>query len=446
MTDENLPDQTQAKRLFDVQDIAPQPNVDPAEQTRQTHYQDQTASQQQNQQQWTEQQNQQQWTEQQNQQQWSQYNNQQNQQQWTEQQNQQQWSQYHNQQNQQQWSAPQNQQQWTQQQYFNQGADASSGLKGESSLNEKLKEGYKAYLIAGVKQSGKSQIIQSFCNTDQSRCEPTPAGRIHIYPVLSSDNKLSKSKELVVDLSGEYFSNLYGDYSQEGTTQQDYILDEDSFRILQNLARQLSGVILVIDLQKLWQPFRRDRPEFKEQLDISVWTLQFLRWLRSYNTNNRPTQSISKQDLQFAIAKLGKRKRLDIPVLVLFSKADELVGVNIPESGPACPGRELQFPTAESPFFFTHCCLNTLYSGVLAHAKFFHFDFSNAICTDIDTGIIIDGSAYGVRLNMNWLMDKSWNSRWNVPTRYWVYWQMFLDSIRFRTDRWKQLQDPTAEG
>jgi hypothetical protein len=223
---------------------------------------------------------------------------------------------------------------------------------------------------------------------------------------------------------------------------------------LRLVSLNLAGIVLVVDLTQLWSEERKIDDESlsqkRDQQRVLAWLLSLLRWLRFDG------QYDSKSTIRFEAHVDAKarslEKRLRVPVLVLFSKADLLVDRAIPydQGGSFWRNRtggapRTLFPAGEQPFFLAYHHLRPLFDGLAEHTTNFRFDFSHSLTTerDPDTGkdVLVDPEPCGVSYSLGWLLDSSW--RWpTLPTRWWVRLQRAVDYATGRGGRWRRLPEP----
>jgi hypothetical protein len=317
--------------------------------------------------------------------------------------------------------------------------------EGQRELERYVREGYAPYLVAGVAGVGKTEMLVSYerqlalrrdgtyLGAREGRSgsvESTTPGTLNCFPVAAGGRKV-----VLIDASGEHFKGLYPYLRQAGR------VNPDEVDFLRLLARHLRGLALLIDLKKLWQ---RDstQSDAAQQVEIAVWILMLLRWLR-YDGRYDETSPIAFQDDVSRKLKL-MRRRLKVPVLVLFSLADQLVNLTIParpdvlqrENSPA----RLLVPAWEDPLLFAYHCVPTLFGGLMTHCDQFRFDFAHSLVLSV-TGAIGPRIPCGIRESLGWLVDADW--RWPaLPTRFWVGVEKRLDAMRGRAIRWERLPEP----
>lgn len=305
-------------------------------------------------------------------------------------------------------------------------------LGGQRQVEKDLAEGYEMFLVAGIGGSGKTQFIDALealeggflrdiARDDAGRTNATTPNTIIPRYIRAAGRKLA-----FLDAPGELFQNLF---PYNGS------ISKRALQIPKLLAPNLRGVVLVIDLEKLWGPPDPKRPDWRHQLGIAAWILEVLRWL-SYD--GKPPQDAQMKLHTYIDRQVRSMKqRLRQPVLVLFTKADLLDKVRLPGTGR--PVR----PEGEHPLLFAWHCLPELHKALLQHADHFRYDFVHSLVEDKTTGVPQQFPPCGVRAAVDWLIDTSWrNGRRGVPTRRWLSWQRGLDQLTGRGNRWKRLPEP----
>lgn len=296
---------------------------------------------------------------------------------------------------------------------------------GQIQLAQLVDEGYDVYLIAGIAAAGKTQLLDAYRKDAylssfvkrKGLALPTSPDRLDCHPV-----SLGRRKVVFVDTSGEVFRNLYPNLSGN--------ISEEEIDFLRLVSRRLAGAVYLIDLQRLWHPAQ---PEHAAQVEILAWVLVLLRWLREGAHRPAKSRLAFQDDVNRDV--MRHRRRLKVPVLALFSRADELNDLAVPGSP-----RTL-YPVGESPLLLAYHRLPRLLEVLATHADHFRLDFVHSVVTDRDTGEIVDPEACGVALSLSWLLDGHW--RWpTIPTRYWIAWQRFVDTKLRRDDRWERLPAP----
>ncbi len=311
-------------------------------------------------------------------------------------------------------------------------------LDGRDLVEQDLADGFELFLIAGVGGSGKTELLaalskldagflQDFDRDELGRVTRTTVRSIHSRHVRAPGRKLS-----FIDAPGELFVDLYPLRDADG-----YGDSYGGGQIElwpQLIAQRFRGMILVIDLEKLWS---LDGPaEWRQQIEIAAWVLEVMRWLQ--HDGHYPSGS-SHQLHQYIDRQVrGMKKKLSVPVQVVFTKADVVKGTPIPNY------QRRLYPVGEDPVLFAFHCLPKLHDALVEHVAHFRYDFTHAIVTDGTTGAATQRPPCGVRLSMDWLLDAAWARQhwWQVTTGGWLRWQRLVDLLTGKRERWKRLPDP----
>jgi len=318
-------------------------------------------------------------------------------------------------------------------------------LDGEKELESYLKSGYEVFLITGIGGAGKTELLATFRQDGYLRrfikrggmVMPTRQGAVDCHPVSVGDRKV-----LFADASGETFRLLY---PQMRDTRE---LTQADIGFLGLIGKGLRGIVLLIELERLWGERQRlEDPANEQQVEILSWILALLRWLTF--DGKYVSGPIRFQD-QVDGSVRRMKKRLQIPVQILFSKADQLVDFTVPQRLQSAgrlrkgqPEERRLYPPGEDPFFFAYHRLSDLFAAVRNHADHFRFDFVHSLITDPGSGTVSDSHSCGATLAIQWLLDPCWQSRWPIlPTRRWLQVQRFLDRAVGRGQRWRRLPDP----
>lgn len=313
----------------------------------------------------------------------------------------------------------------------------------QQELHQYVEEGYEVFLIAGIAAAGKTQMLDAYRHDGylstfvkrEGLAKPTNPDELNCHPL-----SVGRRKVIFVDTSGENFKHLYPGLARTGE------IDEADVDFLRLISSRLAGVVLLVDLGRLWDPAQRTNPEDEAQVHILTWILELMRWLQEGGTYE--ASRIRFQDHVNREA-MRLRRRLRAPVLALFSRADELSGLPIPAHpshawmGTPGGGRTL-LPVGEDPLLLAHHCVPELLAALTTHARHFRIDFAHSLVTDRDSGEIVDPTPCGVSLSLQWLLDPSWRWRWlpAIPTRRWIGLQRFVDEVVKRSRRWRELPRP----
>ncbi len=299
-------------------------------------------------------------------------------------------------------------------------AEPSPSVARLDALRDYLENGYEVFLVTGARGTGKTQLVDAYCQAgsrregapDEPVCQPVAAGR---------------RKVVLVDAPGEGFERLAGGNGD---------VDRHALDLLRHVRPRLRGLVVLVDLKRLWEG-----PD-AAQVESLTWLLVLLRWLEDGRVPAEAGRLPFRDHVMREVLRMG---RLKVPVLVLFSRADESNGVAVPrrstrEGFKSGEGRTL-FPAGEDPLLLAYHCLPELYQALLHHAACFRVDFVHALVTDPDTGEIRDPLPCGVFLSLDALLAR--RSRFPaVPSRVWIAVARFLDENLRRNDRWQRLPDP----
>jgi pimeloyl-ACP methyl ester carboxylesterase len=185
-------------------------------------------------------------------------------------------------------------------------------------------------------------------------------------------------KNTFLDPSGEFFRRLSFDYRQQFGLPD---LTEEDFHFMKRATEALAGVVLVFDLTQTVD--QRNRSAWRQQENEFNFILSSLRWLR-WDKEARP----DKLSVVVNIAQRAKSlPRIDKPVLVLFSKADQLTRIT--------PGLPLQFAKQRLP---------VLHGAVMTHARRFRYDFCHTMIRKDGQDREVDHPC-GVLLPIEWVLD-----------------------------------------
>jgi hypothetical protein len=324
-------------------------------------------------------------------------------------------------------------------------------FEGARQVRQYIEDGYELYLVAGVGGVGKTELLHSSrqraflssfdpAKRKAGRSLPTAPGRLDTHPLA-----VGRRKVVFIDASGEHFARLYPELQQSRQVTREQV------GFLELVSRNLSGVVLLLEAGRRWNG--SDLQDARQE-EILAWILQLLRWLRG-GGRYREDSSIGFQEQVDREVKT-MRRRLQIPVLVLLSKADELNGLTLPPrpeerwfaGAGETPLRRL-YPLGESPLLLAFHRLPTLWQGLTTHVKHFRVDFAHSLTVDPDTGVVDDASSNGLVYSLGWLLQPWW--RWVtrpqlapffLGTRRWVALARAWDRLTRRGERWRRLPEP----
>lgn len=315
-------------------------------------------------------------------------------------------------------------------------------FEGRAKVEQRIREGYGTYLVCGIAGVGKSEFLSAV--TDDGHISmfrklrgmvvPTAQRSVRGYALTAHGRKLQ-----FLDASGEEFRKLYPAERERENLGPLRSNDLDFLRIV---SRRMRGIVLLLHLRDLWHAQTDGEGEKAKahQVDILVWILMLLRFLRFGGAH--PDGATGFQDHVDATVR-RMRRRLDVPVLLLFSKADEHVGVNVPD------GRHRQlFPVAEDAMLLAYHAVPKLFTALTIHCRHFRCDFEHALVVSPDTQSLKDDKPCGVALAREWLVDPHWEHPWRwwrPPSNWLIQLRRGLNQITERGRmRWRRL--PLPEG
>lgn len=324
-----------------------------------------------------------------------------------------------------------------------------SMLAGERILDEYKRQGYELYLMAGISGVGKTQLLDAYQKsspylpliernaTRPASVMPTAQRSFACYPV-----KAGTRKAVFVDASGEDFRLLYPLQRAART------LPEADARLLKVAADALKGLVLVIDLERLWGKPREggtEDPADRHQERILAWVLELLRWFYFGGQYDAENAAPFQEQVTARVQRMSQRQRLPFPVQVVFSKADRLTAVSLPARSPSIWARDTSktrtiFPPGDHPLLLAYHYLPLLYEALRENVRVFRFDFAHSIATSLDSGAAVDETPCGVEYTLSWLMERRWGPELGTGT--WVRLQRRLDILTFRGRRWRRLPEP----
>jgi GTP-binding protein EngB required for normal cell division len=275
---------------------------------------------------------------------------------------------------------------------------------GLEAFDRLLQQGFKSIVICGGSKSGKSEIATGFTRANtvfRGRSQVSIAGAQsgtlhaaggttpgHVWFEVAN----TRRKRVFLDPSGEFFTQLSPTYRQQWALGH---VTEEYFDFVRSAVRKLAGVILVVDLTRTIDAFA-DAPWRNQEIDLD-FTLAAIRWMRHDKDARMEGLSVDHN----IAARVPHLPRLDVPVLVLFSKADLL-----PD----------EFSN-DNPLDFVRSRLPNLHASLLTHARRFRFEF-------VHTMLGPEGSARretrpcGVLLSMEWLLSDPFRWLPSLPTRW----------------------------
>jgi hypothetical protein len=273
-------------------------------------------------------------------------------------------------------------------------------IGGLDEFHALLDRGVKAIVVCGGPKAGKSEIAAGFIranNVFRGKAQNlTLRASLRTDYALGATNpgevwyQVIDDKRTFLDPSGEFFRRLSPDERQRFGLPD---VTEGDFRFVQRAVRALAGVVLVVDLTHAVDP--RAAAAWRRQEEDLKFVLSALRWLRWDREARPPALGVSANIAQRASA----LPQLDKPVLVLFSKADQLTKL-----------------TNQSPLLFAKRRLPILHGALMTHARRYRYDFCNTMIQTDKGDEAVDPC--GVLLPMEWLLDDRFRwLPWQLPTR-----------------------------
>jgi hypothetical protein len=262
-----------------------------------------------------------------------------------------------------------------------------------------LNSGRKAIVICGSGQSGKSEIANAFIRamsiyrgSSEVRTLRTLSTSTHTVGGTNPDEvwfQPAGRRHVFLDPSGEFY-NALSPQNRLRLALSD-ISDED-LNFLRPAIGRLAGLVLVFDLTKVASD--ADHSLWQQQEDEFNFFLAAIRWLRFRRRRDRIDDGMTNA----IAAQFAKKPKLDIPILVLFSKAD-VVDADY---------------TYQHPLAFARGYLPTLHGALTTHARWFRFDFCHTMERTGSGDRAVDRPV-GVLLAMEWLLE---SRRWfpRLPT------------------------------
>jgi GTP-binding protein EngB required for normal cell division len=264
-------------------------------------------------------------------------------------------------------------------------------------------EGFKAIVICGQSKSGKSEIASGFTRANSAFRQKATVVTLHgssgvpyllggtapgevWYQPLNTRRKLA-----FLDPSGEFFRQI------SPTERRRLRLPDvapEYFDFVRGAVKRLAGIVLVIDLNNTLDDMA-ESPWQNQELDLD-FSLSALRWLR--HDKGAAVEQLGVTSLMSS--RMPKLRRLDVPVLVLFSKADKLGAL-----------------TNELPSSFARRNLPTLFGSLRTHASRYRFDFVSTMREQ--NGVDRQRrEPCGVLLPMEWLVRGAFRWMPSLPTRF----------------------------
>ncbi|MEA2491684.1 MAG: hypothetical protein QOH21_3476 [Acidobacteriota bacterium] len=278
----------------------------------------------------------------------------------------------------------------------------SANILGLAEFHALLDRGMEAVIVCGTGKTGKSEIAAGFTRANNvyrgKSMFLTMRATLRTDYVLGATNadevwyQIIDDKRVFLDPSGEFFSRLSLEYRRRlGLAD----ITENDFAFVRRAVSRMAGIVLVVDLTRAVDD--RDVTAWRQQENDLSFVLPALRWLRWEKEARPEAIGVTTNIAQRANA----LPLLDKPVLVLFSKADQLADyVNV------------------SPLEFAKQRLPILHGALMTHARRFRYDFCHTMIRKPGGDEAVDNPC-GVLLPMEWLLHDPF--RWlpfKVPTRY----------------------------
>ena len=280
---------------------------------------------------------------------------------------------------------------------------ARKQVAGLDEFEALLKTGYEAIVICGMGGSGKSEIVTGFTRANtvfRQRAQVSTAGAqtgtLYAAGGTAPDSVWfevanTRRKRVFLDPSGEFFRTLSPTERQRNPM----AISETNFDFARSAVKRLAGVVLVFDLTKTIDAFA-DAPWRNQEIDLD-FALSAVRLMRHDKDARIEGLSVDNN----IAARLPVLPRLDVPVLVLFSKADLL-----PD----------QYSN-DIPIDFARTRLPHLYASLATHARRFRFDFAHTMLGEGNQARR-ETHPCGVLLSMEWLLSDPFRWLPSLPTRW----------------------------
>jgi hypothetical protein len=274
-------------------------------------------------------------------------------------------------------------------------------------------EHFSSVVVCGMSGSGKSEITSGFTRANtyfrgraQSSMLRSTSGKMYTLGGTVPDEvwfqTINTRRKLVfLDPSGEFFKKI-------SPTERLRIglpdVTPEHFRFVRSAVAKMAAVILVVDLTNAIDELAAS-PWLNQEIDLD-FTLGALRFFR--HDKSPEVENVTLSTL--ISSRLPRLPRLDVPVLVLFSKADRL--------------GEL---TNQVPLRFARGRLPRLHSSLRTHARRFRFDFVHTMKApdekdlrpeDVDVEAVQVERPCGVLLSMEWLLADPFRWMPKLPTRF----------------------------
>ncbi len=253
------------------------------------------------------------------------------------------------------------------------------------SLMQLFDDGWKAIIVCGAVCSGKSELVRGFTrarsifrgHTTLTHKSASPVGGTMPGAVWYQIVK-GPDKRVFIDPSGEFFARLSPDRRARLDLPD---LTIDYFDFIRRSVQQLAGIVLVVDLTR--ESYEMSASPWRDQENDFRFLLPAIRWLRFERPERQPEVGITS-----AIStRAASLPRLDVPVIVLFTKADRL----------ECHVNQI-------PLDFARRRLPTLHGSLMTHARRYRYDFCYTMVQTESGDQPVDRPC-GVFLSLEWLLN-----------------------------------------
>lgn len=277
----------------------------------------------------------------------------------------------------------------------------AENIRGLDEFHALLDRGMEAVIVCGTGKTGKSEIAAGFTRANNvyrgKSVILTMRATLRTDYVLGATNadevwyQIIDDKRLFLDPSGEFFHLLSLEYRRRFGLPD---LTDNDFAFVKRAVSRMAGIVLVVDLTRALDD--RDFTAWRQQENDLSFVLPALRWLRGEKEARPDAIGVTTNIAQRANA----LPMIDKPVLVLFSKADQLTRyVNL------------------SPLEFAKQRLPILHGALMTHARRFRYDFCHTMTRTPSGDQEVDNPC-GVLLPIEWLLHDPF--RWlpfRLPTR-----------------------------
>jgi hypothetical protein len=292
------------------------------------------------------------------------------------------------------------------------------GFAGLDALEGTLERGRRAIMMLGLSNSGKSQIVRAFTQEAAKHHQVTA---LEVSRILFEDGPIGGTTSgtiwyqqvdidgrhyVFVDPSGEDLKFLL---PQVGGTSTKVLssatIDPTRLLLLHKASKRLDALVVVVDM--LRTPASSIYPWSRQEEQLA-WLLRVVRWLRADTPDDAVDFSVGgKLGLISHIDDRAPRvAKIDVPVQVLFSKADRLPIET----------------TRQRPLYYARTHLPTLHAALTSHTREFRYDFISTMHESPDRKTDIPSDRpWGVFLSFEWLLFDSYRRFGKLPARWLMY-------------------------